>query len=471
MGRFSLIWLAIIFTALFGCSRRIADSPYENQPPETHVFLDPDSSLNSTSSIQVIYWSGDDKDGLVKGFYYIWEGGAIDSEWVWTTENSDTFHLRFLGDSALFTFRIKAMDDDLLTDPTPAQLVFPVHNTLPEIKFPPLCDVPETTFTVASFFWEGHDFDGEETIQKYQYVLEDTSNPSLYVDILPDTTFVTLTEADGLTPNQSHVFYVRAVDLAGAASPFIRMPRDTNGVWYVREPKGDYLIIDDYKTEDGSGEFYRSLLDSLVGPGNYSVWDIKRDEDGTGGPDLLPYFPYSEQIVFNFTESIKLFDRIMWYADDDPNLSLAKGGLPQFKASGGKVLFTTAFSENFTNLGNLSVFSPVDSMGTLVDSMGNRIPDIWPPAVILPDSLYADTFDNLMVGTFFPWPYSAIPKPSASVLYRLQASSRWVGQPPLAVIDAGNTFYFFSVPLHKVDGLGTVDDLLSQIFFLEFGEP
>ena len=43
-----------------------------------------------------------------------------------------------------------------------------------KVEFPIGTDVPETTFTVANLVWSSSDPDGDDNIEKFEYVLDDT---------------------------------------------------------------------------------------------------------------------------------------------------------------------------------------------------------------------------------------------------------------------------------------------------------
>ena len=264
------------------CSENFADNPLANKPPETFISLFTDNELNSTISRKTIHWWGDDPDGVVDGFIYTFDDNAADVQswdsaspaqgWVFTAETEETFTLTLSGSDTVYTFRVKAIDDDGVADPTAAVRRFPVMNSRPQVDFVVATEVPETTFTVASFTWRGTDLDGDDTIEFYQYVLDDTSNADAWIDVDARSNSLLLTEADGLTEG-NHVLYLRAVDIAGTSSDIVRMPRTENDVWYVKKPKSTFLLLDDYNIADNTGSFDASALRAIVG--DIDVWDIK----------------------------------------------------------------------------------------------------------------------------------------------------------------------------------------------------
>ncbi len=453
---FLLFYLFIFFIC---CSDRVTDAPKENQPPETHLFLQPDNDLATSTSRQILHWSGDDPDGRVVGFVHTfdsrapeitaWQTGTTDLFWTFTASNRDTFSLRFGGKDTVFVFRIKAVDDQGAADPTSASQRFPVKNSPPVVNFASGTEIPDTTFTVATFAWIGSDLDGDNTIARYEYVLD---NPNgAWKQLSPATTNLTLKQSDGLTPGQ-HILYLRALDIAGTSSPIVRMPATGNG-WMVIPPVGRYLVIDDFLGEAAATAFYRTTLDTLVRA--YSVLRIKDK-------------PAPQRLLFQ--ETLFLFDRVIWYADSQPNLELAGIVLPAFLSRGGKVIFSTLFAQFFSQQGDPLAFSPVDSVKLIVtnDATPREVTRILNNRLINPASA-RPALDTLRIGAVVTFVKEVVPKPTATVLYRLQASSEWRGQPVLAVEDATHSFVFFAIPIHRLDGNRNAGRMLRRIFTAVFG--
>jgi hypothetical protein len=175
--------LAAISMLFIACESDIPDRPQENLPPETHIFLQPDSVLATTTSRQTLSWWGDDPDGIVVGFIYSfaanpaalthWDENNPAPGWTFTTANQQTFNLAFSRLDTAFVFQVRAVDDQKLVDPTAATLRLPVANSPPTVNFVANTDIPDTIFTVASFAWTGSDLEGEETILKFQYAFDD----------------------------------------------------------------------------------------------------------------------------------------------------------------------------------------------------------------------------------------------------------------------------------------------------------
>lgn len=437
------------------CSERFSDNPLPNQPPETFISIFSERTLNETISQKVFHWWGDDPDGMVVGFIYTfdpnaanvtdWDTAAPHPDWTFTPDTRKTFNLKLSGTDTVYTLHVKAVDDGGAADPSPAVQTFPIVNTRPVVEFPVGTEVPETTFTVATFAWVGRDLDGNETIEHYEYVLDDTTEPAAWVTLDPQTTSVTLTAEDGLIEGE-HAFYLRALDIAGAQSETIRMPPDEEDVWYVREPKSTTLLLDDYNIADGTDGFYRATFEAMVGP--VDVWDIKSNDRALE--------PASSKA---FTETLLLFDRVFWYADSDPNLEKAQIAVPAFLNAGGKMIMSMLFQEFSSNEGDQLDFSPVDSIGSRISRITRD------QAVVPTEAFAASGFPKLRVNTaIIPNVFPLAPKVTAQAMYRLpEKPGAWEGMPPMAVVDGQQSFVFFGLPLAKLNGLGTVPEVFEKI--------
>ena len=439
---------------LVGCSENFSDNPNANQSPKTFLSFFTTNDLNPSISRQTLNWWGDDPDGIVVGFIYTFDNNApnVDSwnndapapNWTFTTETRETFSLTLSGADTVYTFRVKAVDDAGAADPEGAIQQFPIINTRPTVDFPSATDVPETTFTVATFIWSSFDLDGSDTIARFEYLLDDTTDDSAWKAVEPTLNAVTLSANEGLTEGE-HVFYLRAVDLASAQSDIIRMPRSEDDIWFVREPRSSFLVIDDYNIADGSADLYHSTLQALVG--TVDVWDIK-----SNGKALEP--PSSA-----FIGTLLLFERIFWYADGDPNLEKAQVSIPTFLDNGGKILMSTSFAQFATNQGDPLDFSPVDSLDS-------RIARITRNQLVKPAAAFAAMgFPDLQVNTaIIPFVFPLVPKISSEVFYVLpERPGSWPGTPVMGAINANSTFVFIGLPLAKLDGQATVNQLFDKV--------
>jgi hypothetical protein len=479
-----------IITVLAACTES-PNAPRENLPPETYLSLSPGGDLRTTTSRQHIHWWGDDPDGFVAGFLISFD----EVNWSFTTRNDSVFSLSLSGSDTTYAFFVRAVDDqgngrwdskgpygpepftdangngtydegeafiDLgLADPTPASLRYPIENSPPVVRFTQGSAVPETTFTIATFSWIGSDLDGDQTIREYQYALNDTLDPAAWKSLPRSTTFLTLREDDGLREGDN-AFYLRAVDIAGARSRIIRMP-DTASVWYVKEPKTDLLIVDDYGPSDASAAFYRSIVDTLFG-GRFAgadVFDIKTGANSTTRGKYLP--PYTNP---TFIETLKLFRYVLWYTDNDPTIAVAQVALPEYQRSGGHILYTAAFPESAIDpRGGITDYAPIDSLspeairfvpsGTHVesDSESPGYPALVRDTQGVPVAFIRNLFRRI----------------NARNLYRFEESTRWEGRPVVGVRSGDSRFVLFGIPLHRFNGAGNVGELVHLIFRNEFG--
>ncbi|MFZ1731885.1 MAG: hypothetical protein WBQ23_13280 [Bacteroidota bacterium] len=483
--------LSLTLVALLAACSETPNNPRENAPPETYLSLTPDGDLRTTTSRQHIHWWGDDPDGFIAGYLISFDN----VNWKFTTKNDSVFALTLSGSDTTYSFYVRAVDDqgngvwdsdgplgaepftdsnnnatydngepfiDLgLADPTPADLRYPIQNSPPVVRFAQGSTVPEITFTVATFAWTGTDLDGDETISEYQYALNDTLNPASWTGLPRSTTFITLTAKDGLKEGEN-VFYLRAVDIAGAESRIIRMP-DTSGVWNVREPKTDLLIVDDYGPADASSTFYSSIADTLFG-GRFAgadVFDIKTGASTTTRGKYLP--PYTNP---TFIETLKLFKYVLWYTDNSPTIDVAQVALPEYQRWGGRILYTAAFPESAIDpRGGITDYAPIDSLspnpilfvpsGTTaeVDSESPGYPNLVRDSQGVPVAFIRDLYRKINARNF----------------YRFQESTRWTGRPVVAVRSGDSRFILFGIPLHRFNGSGNVGELIHLIFRNEFG--
>ncbi len=452
---------SIIF--LTDCQEKISGSLKENIPPETFIFVQSEDSLNPTQSVQTLFWDGRDPDGFVTGFYYTFEENPQADDWVFTTERSQTFPLVITGTDTVYLFQVKAVDNQGAEDPTPARQFFPIVNSPPEMSWSIGSAIPETTFTVASFSWTASDPDGDSTIAKFEYSVDDTSS---WVEIPGDKRSLTLREADGITEGD-HALYIRAVDIAGARSATLRMPENPNAFWFARRPQGRYLLIDDYAVESNNSGFpdayYQGLLDSLLATtgDQYSYWNIEEQ------------FPSS---VTQFTETLKLFDRIIWYTDiidqTDDHFIAAQIAIPEFRQNGGKIIYTVQFNAGFGGQGNPLAFSPVDSLGDAFNVIVSN-------STYYPDPAFQETFPDLpplpvlSTSKFIVGLIALIPKVTSVPMYRYDDPN--LTEDPIFIMAGRNDntgeydFIFSGTPMHFLQGNGNLNELFSIILIDMFG--
>ena len=447
----SILKILVLLLLLIQSCSELPVGVSENQPPDTYLSLFPDSTISPQKTRIKITWWGDDPDGLVAGFRFSFDS----TNWVFTTKNDSTFQLSISGNDSTFRFWVAAVDEKGLIDPTPASNRYPVFNSPPSVKFNEGTEIPDTTFTVASFSWTGTDPDGDNTIKYYSWALNDTST---WHKIPGTINLLTLRQDSGLTVNSNNILFLKAEDIAGTFSPVVRMP-DTSKNWYVREPQGRILLIDDYPAtildNQQAHDFYENALDTIT----HSMLDIKVS-DGANVPKITNPM---------FIETLKLFQCVIWYAgrgnavNDNANFDLAQQSLPFYIAAGGKVLFTTGFPNNIESQGNIVDFAPVDSATEFqVTTMTAQVPTI----------VIDNSYPELQSGSPSPDRVRGIyPTLGSHVIYKLPYNPPYdTSKITICVKDFTNNpkIVFMSVPLHRMNETMTAPEFLRRVIYTDF---
>jgi hypothetical protein len=501
--------LVILITSLLqclSCKEEVVSVRLKNQPPETSVSLYPDSVITPQQTRLLVSWWGDDRDGLVIGFYFKWN----DEDWNFTTSNDSLFALKIGATDTTYKFSVSAVDgegngiydsnilqngidfgpepfidlnanglrdnneyfyDIGLIDPTPAVFLFPLKNSAPTIEWNELSFVPDISFPVMSFGWIADDIDGVESILKINIALNDTSNPDNIISIDGSVRTVTLRTNEfsspnplmeiliegqenninpeklpGLIFNDLNYFYVQAEDISGAKSEFIRLPGiASRAYWYVKKPVSNLLIIDDYATSDNASAFYFAMFDSLGLTGSYDVYDIINQEP-----------PYKN---VTFYETIKLFDYLFWYTDNNPSIDLAAFSTQKYLSQGGKIAYSMQFPQSVDPV-ELQSFIPIIS-----DSIDTKI-SLLPGTEIVSDSTDPE-YPNLKLSiNVFRVKSFYISTLAANPIY-YYPNGELKGFTGFTNTEL--TEFFIALPLDKCNGTGNVQALLQKIFFDDFG--
>lgn len=303
-----------------GCEKDLGKM-HANRLPETGLFLE--GPLDTVQYAVKLFWWGRDSDGNVIGFYYRWTctdpASLPDTNWVFTTANSGEFILPVPSGYAVQTFWVKAVDNAGEEDPTPATLDFPLRNEMPSVTFN-LGSLPDTTLPAATFAWTGTDPDGDNTIAYYVLWLTGKEDSPVIV-AGSDTTL----GPDYIDSYGNKTLNVRAVDEAQGASPTI------SHTWNVIAPVGDVLLVDDVPSTvagaPATDAFYRSLLDSLEGSGQYTVFDLGNASRVKSAREVSYVLP--------------LFKEVTWYGDTRSSassaLTMGETGISEFLDGGGKI--------------------------------------------------------------------------------------------------------------------------------------
>lgn len=489
-----LVWLLLCLIGLscslndpFGDEKK--DQPLGNTPPETHLFLDVQqeqvtsydtlqtgeivpiihtTGLDTTPSRQIIHWWGDDSDGEVVGYYTQWD---YQDEPVYTTAERDTFYVPIRTQYDEFSFSVWAVDNAGAEDASPATLRFPVFNTPPTIDFrlgsnPRAVgndEVVSKTFPTRTFVWDAYDADGNQTITSIYYSLDDTSE---WVQLSGDADQITLTD---IKPGM-HRFFVKAQDVSGAFSNTISFPdptdEDVPNYWEVKPAQGNVLLVNDFAQDQNLytvQSFYENILNELVGPDGYSVWEIGTDRTpAINAQNSLPYS--STDIEANFA----YFDKVIWFSHlGRPNISEAGLSITRFVKNGGHIFISNGNEEKPDTTWT---FTRIDSVYRL--NPGGRL---LPGLDVL--SQFKDTGLDMNLAQLVGNRVSAlIPGRGADIVYRMQSDSTttapvpYEGSPSVGLrykIGAGSSIYF-SLPLHFCNGNENMTEIFRYILFTEF---
>lgn len=496
---YSLAALAVVAFVLFGCTDTPTSTPIANKRPETHLAL---SEVNTVQSSRVhVHWYGDDPDGLIAGYVYSWNN----RDWYFTRKNDSLFSLTITVNDSNYVFAVAAVDNSAAgrlpaddsavpfvdnngdgiytngeeftglsgaTDPSPAVVQYRIVNSAPLVFLGAdssaaaraVRQVPDTTFTVATFLYSVYDTDGRESISAVEWALNDSSAQARWTRVAPSQTLLTVRESDGLRPNADNVLYLRAIDNGGLRSTVLQYPA-AGGTWFVKKPKGDVLVVKDYGSKDADA-FYSEALNSIAGgrfAGKFDIIDIREGLSPSTRPKNLPLF-----ISPAFIETLKLFRAVIWYGDTRPDLTLAQQVLPDYNRAGGKVIMTTGLPTTVEATGALVDFAPVDSVSAAelpgfpqALKNGSTVSAETPVAAVYPD-LVKEKGNVAGVHVLYP-------RATASALYRLPENAAYTGQPIVGVRSGQRDMVFINVPLHLLNAQNSARTLLERVLTIEFG--
>ena len=349
-------------------------------------------------------------------------------------------------------------------DETPASLTFPVKNSLPTVTFKygsnPEGEPEDTAFTFnyRTFIWEAQDLDGSNTITQHFWALDDTT---VWDSVAGNISSLTLHAEYSGFGEGSHVFYLKTKDIAGAFSEIIQFPDTSDqslpGTWYVQEPVGDVLLIDDddlHETveTDPTRIFYQNTLDQLV-PNDYSVWDVEKG------------LPYSETDLLG---TMELFSRVIWFADASSQLADAANSITAYIHSGGHLIISTS------DLGEGNGYDNPPFYFLGIDSVSYDIWRFWPG-----DSLVAQTGDypDLKLGGLGtithlqdPYGFGFQAADTVEVIYK-GISQYTPGDPNLGLRWPANdnpNLIFIDMYLYRADGYGNIVDFFDFVLNEQF---
>ena len=427
-----------------------------DMPPNTYlsVFSMPGDTIAPGRTVKKISWWGDSPAGIVVGFRI-----SFDSlNWAFTTQNDSTFTFTISGQDSLFKIWVASVDDKGIVDPTPASNLYPVVNSAPSMIFDPSVTLPDTIFPIATVKWIGTDPDGDQTIAKYMYSINDTLN---FKPLSGSLNIMTLTKDSGLVQGRTCI-YMKAQDNAHAFSNIVRMPQDSLKFFYVRNVTSKILLIKDMPTSEfGATETYFGQVMDTV---HYDVLDI-RSNNGNLIPKIINPM---------FIETLKLFNIVMWVANhnsggnsaDDPNLNLAQNSLPYFINSGGKLFWSSGFPNVSIVQGSLFNFAPIDSVKT------NCFIQILGPG----DSTYCISDNNvpkLITNFFIAGTKGFYPSSGTKTIYQILPRYYCTNDTLTVGIKSPVTnpnVYFMLLPIYYLNGdVNASKEFMRQMLITDFG--
>jgi len=502
----SLIVGLFSLTAIISCNDNSPVTPNANKPPNTFISLFPDSTIAQQKSQLPVHWWSNDPDGFVTGYYFKWAG--LDNSWSFTVNNDSTFSLPIGTTDTTYVFKIMAVDNSgngkydtsVLrnniqlgaepfidengngvyddgevfydigdVDPTPAELKFPIKNSAPVVEWNKESVLPLQSFPVITVGWDASDLDGDNTIVNINIALNDTTS---FVSLPGNVRIVTLKVADltsaspemeilingnendifssrlsNLKLNDNNRIFIQAVDISGASLPFVALP-DTTRNWFVKKPKGDIIIFDDFTGGSSTADFYTDKFNTIFGGSLSGKYDVFNLED-----ESLPY------PNITMLQTLKLFDFCFWYSDNTPSLDLASVVTQSYVNDGGKIAFSMTFVDSSANF-DFSVpllqnFLPITNIKSKPLSF------MFPGAKVV-RSNSSNGFPELTTASTIGFVRDLVPNENLSrKIYELDSPQI---QGNIAFIDATNSIFFIGLPLDQSEGTpGTITTLIEKI--------
>jgi len=441
--RLKLLITFTLLVSVFGtnaCLKKPLENPVENIPPETYCFIAHVDTVDTVPAKVQLYWLGNDPDGWVVGYYI-----SIDNrDTVFTTRTDSIFTFNVpAGDTYAFhTFEVWAKDNEGAVDPTPAKVTIPVRNTPPVAFFIQDKLPPDTTLTVATFYFGATDVDGDNTVIGFLYRL-DSEPETLWHYIPKDSASVFLTDI----PPGERTIYLLAVDESYTLSDTVTHS------WYVKAVNGRILLIDDANVNQAD-LFFRNFLDTYFN-GEYTIFSVQNG---------LPYSFLDVDYMINNLG----FELIIWYtADQSEHFSSTVGSFTTYLNSGKKlVLISPAVLNNLMNPNFPPCPFARNYLG--VDSVV-----AWDKFLMRNEKLYPQTqgYDTLTCNSPVISRFDGfLPSSSSKVLYTLPTiSQRWQGNPPCIIVNPDVGVAFASIQYYALDGRGNAGSILDKIIREELG--
>lgn len=487
---FLKVQILVCITVFTGCDR---GSSVANNPPDTKLAIDAInlSGPNRLNSIVQMSWYGTDRDGYVVGYdistdtnvYDTGNGPQIFYDWQKTTKQDSTFYFSIPEgqDTADIYLSVRSRDNEGAVDPTPASLIIPLKNSVPNLEIDQSTQSLGSQIGVLTYRWNGSDPDGDETIQSAEFRFNDGS----WAELDPNENQITFVLNENLSnPFQAELYYgndsepeysgvtgikidsanilqIRVTDIAGATS----IPDSALPV-ILTKPNSNILLISGQTSSITNS--YKSWLTSI--PVNYDLIDFEENNGESRPYYWNPTFrhilnQYSK--VITVTNSDNILDPLTGITQ--PLLAHMALSMQQYINSGGKIINTTSFgpSTDLTPyIGTFPISGVVSSTGqvrlvtdsSIVSQVGSNYPNLSPSSILIGIS-------------------PVTPSADAEIFYRAQLTklSGWQGDNVVGVRRKylGNpnkiNEVFFSLELHKVAANNSaISNLLEQILVYDF---
>lgn len=459
----------------------IKGTPKGNTPPETKISIDSidlsgDERLNSSVFLS---WYGTDEDGYIEYF----EVSTDNTTWKQTSAQDSIilFDIPAGQDTADVYFYVRAIDNDLLTDPTPASLRVPLKNAPPRAVIKDNVSPSDTAFMVSTFAWEATDPDGNASVNRIevrfnngnwyeinrgQNILSfvvDTSvqNGSATADLYyGQQNAAAPASIDGLQVNGLNYFQIRAFDIAGAESPV-----DTAEVFYLKNksPNTDLLWVNGQI--NSVKQQYASILQSISA--QYDLLDYGPEQPA----DVVPAYvnPTFKLIAKHFPKLFVASDRSIYTNSATLKTATLTAVLApiiqDYSNNNGKSFVTTSFG---LNADVSQLIGPYPIAGIETQDIGRA--RIFTDSSLVPmQSGYPELKSNLVQLAVVP----IIASSDAQEFYRAELNNGRDPWPHSDIVAAARrpqnvlTQVFFAVELHKYntpDVIQLFDEILNDEF-------
>lgn len=480
---YTILSVALLSIMLFSACRKgeiTGQSAPETQLSFEAINLSGPNRLNSSVKLS---WFGTDLDGYVEAY----EFSLDEVNWVYTTQQDSTFVFDIPAgqDSVDINFYVRAIDNDGLTDQTPAYLRVPLINTPPSAAFLDDRGPGDTAFIAATFFWNATDPDGNESLKDVQIKVNNGDWQSIdrnqnLITLLPDTS-ITTGEAlsqiyygtstaaapinlNGLRVNDSNRLYVRSIDIADAISLV-----DTSEVFYFRgKTPGVKTLWFSGHGESTTAEYKGYLNANSI---SYDLLNVGAQQ----GANMPKYFDPTVQLIFlqyknaflnlsatNFRNTVT--------GDEKPLIDYLAPVIQRFTDAGGNYFLTTLFTTT-QDISEIRSVYPIDAtvLSTIPSSQARIVSDSALVPLVDP-SLPSLNPTSVEFGVV-----PMIASADAQNFYRAQITRfrGWNGSSDVvAAVRRRNSKIsqvFFCLELHRFDkNAGEVEALIGDIFNNEF---